>query len=281
MTLDTSIAKGGLEIPSLAWGMLIRSWPWAFLFVALHTLFATVSATIFQQAALSGFVFPVLSLAVYCVWLLQLYRAAGLGRAATSVMPDVLRLFWAHILVAFLFAMGVIILMLSMFLAMPVMLIAAGISTDSYPESTDAFLAIMQETGVIWLAGGLLSALCMGLAYFMFRLCLFAAATVDQGHVRVLQTWPWTRGHALFLFIYIGGMVVLPLVLGEVIYRSAFGWALVSDGQNGGAPSLRSVDVFLRSGVQALELVVPTVFAAAISVFGYRAWTPTPDSDPP
>jgi len=99
---------------------------------------------------------------------------------------------------------------------------------------------------------------------------------LDRGQIRIFQTWPWTRDYAPVLFAAVAAFVLLPLVLGEVAYRSAFGWGNVALAASAG-PS--AADLLLRYGAQTLQLMVPSVFAAAISATAYRAWAPKPDAE--
>lgn len=260
------------DMPSIALRMFERSWPWAVGFVVAQTVLGTLSATVLENLPGASILVPVIALGIYCVWLLFLFRAGGLSDQKDPIARSVARLVWAHILVGFIIGMGLIILMLTMFLALPVMLIAAGVSTENYPETTEAFLSIMRETGTIWLAGALLAALCLALAYLIVRLWIFASATADRGQILVFQTWPWTRGHAPTLFAATALFVLLPLALAEVLYRTAFGWADAADA--------KLADIVLRSAFQSVEWVVPIVFAAAISAQAYRVWAaPRPDID--
>lgn len=260
-------------LPSAALHMLGATWPFALLFVAGNTVLGALGATDLFNAFVGFLVTLVGPLALYCLWLRAMYQSIGLGGDDVGLGISLLRLIWAHILVAFVLAVAASILMLGIVLALQVMLIAAGMNTENFPETTEALMAILVETGVIWPSGALLAFMYVGFFYLCVRLWLVSAATVDHGVVRVFQTWPWTKGHALPLFFAVGLFVVLPLILGEVVYWSLFGWPDFS--VRGDGTVLLSVgigEVLVSSAFRSLWAALIIVFTAAIAATAYRAW---------
>ena len=258
-------------LPRAAMQMLGASWQNMALFVAGNTLLGVLGATVLSDVSMGFLITLFGALALYCVWLKAMYRSVGLGDADHGIAKPILRLMWAHILVAFILAVALSILMLGIVLALQVMLIAAGMNTDNFPETTDAFMAFLVDTGVIWPAGALLALMFVG--FLCVRLWLFSAATIDHGGVRVFQTWPWTKGNALALSLAVGLFVVLPLILGEAAYRTLFGWPEFTVQDDGVVLLTIGVgEALLRALFQSLEVVIPAIFAAAISATAYGTW---------
>lgn len=260
-------------LPLTALHMLRMSLPVALVFVAGNVALTTLSMTVLRDMPMVTAVSVIGGLALYCYWLRTLYRSVDLGPSEDRPPTTVLRLMWAHVLVAFILAMALTVLLLGTILALQVMLIAAGMNEENFPETTEAFLAFMMNTGVIWPAGALLAFLSAGFVYLSVRLWLFSAATIDHSAVRVFQTWPWTKGRALKLGVAVGAFVILPLILGETLYRSLFGWAEVTVQDSGEmVRSIGFAEALIRAVFQSAEVFVPALFTAAIAATAYRAW---------
>lgn len=264
-------------LPNTALQLLSDSWPFALLFVAGSAAIEILGSTVLFDSSMEVFVTLLGTLALFCLWLHAMYRSIGLGAGARLTLKSLLRLIWAHLLVGFVLAVAISILMLGIVLALQVMLIAAGMNTENFPETTEAFMAFLVQTGVIWPAGALVAFMFAGFLYLTLRLWLVSAATVDHNAVRVFQTWPWTKGHALPLFFAVASFVIVPMILGEVVYRSLFGWPDFNIQEDGAVMMSASFGDVLGSSVfRSLWAAIAIVFTAAIAATAYRAWGQAP-----